>query len=126
MREALSLVANCMMGNVIAESDCLELVRACRSEIKLGEISSIIHDIQFFKNENPNIGITWTPRKGNEVAHNIALLGFHNAFPYNWVRFPPPSLKILIEKEKRSCISSTEQWPMAHGLNQLMNQLLEI
>lgn len=45
VREALALALNCNMGRTIIETDCQEVVRACRNEIKIGEIMCIVKDI---------------------------------------------------------------------------------
>lgn len=73
VREALALANNCNMGRVIIELDCQELIRACRNENQIGEIMCIVQDIKSIKRENPNLGLSWTPREGNNVAHLIAV-----------------------------------------------------
>lgn len=58
LREALTLVSNCNMGRTSVESDCQDLVKACRCDVKRGEIISIVKDIKYVLNHNLEIGIT--------------------------------------------------------------------
>lgn len=65
----------------------------------MGEIAGVISDILHLKNGSPKIGLTWTPREGNAVAHQIALLGSRDGLPVGWIRNPPESLMSLLNKD---------------------------
>lgn len=89
IRDAVTLAINCSMDKVVVESDCLQLVRACRKEIILGEIQGIVTDINSYRDIHSKCGITWTPREGNAVAHHIALLESQQLLPLRWFWNPP-------------------------------------
>lgn len=109
VREALAFAINCNMGKVLIETDCKELVRACKQEIKVGEIMALVQDIENLRNNNPDIGLTWTPREGNVAAHHVALLGSRNALPAIWTSVPPPSLKQIIDLDKERILDRPAQ-----------------
>ncbi|KAJ1393860.1 Ribonuclease H-like superfamily [Sesbania bispinosa] len=76
--------------SIIFESDCLELVRAFKNEVNIGEIQSFILDIRHWVSEFERVGFTWVRRSGNEVAHRLAekaLCG--NIFPTCSSCWPP-------------------------------------
>lgn len=106
VREAFFLATICLPDKVIVETDCSMLVQAYRKEIKLGEITSILQDLWSLSNENQNIGLTWTCREGNQVAHHTANLESRSILPLNWVRSPPFSLQMLIVKDVTSATRS--------------------
>lgn len=101
LREAMIFAESLGIQRLIVESDCLELIKACREDIKRGEIFGLIKDILSIKNKFQQIGFTWISRKGNQVAHQIALLASQKALPANWIRNYPCSLSSLIQKEIR-------------------------
>lgn len=74
MREVVQVAANCGVPKIILESDCLQLVQACRKECQNGEISAVVTDIIQLKGCFKQCGITWVYRSGNEVAHTLAKL----------------------------------------------------
>lgn len=86
--------------SILVESDCLDLIKACREEVKRGVITTLIKDILSIKSKLQRIGFTWVPREGNQVAHQIALLASHNCLPVNWTRSPPSCLLALIQKDQ--------------------------
>lgn len=100
MREGLVFVEALGIQNLIVECDCLDLIKACREEIKRGEIICMIKDILYLKEKFCKIGFTWISRHGNSVAHHVAPLASQNALPVNWTRIQPLILQDLIRKEK--------------------------
>lgn len=104
VREALALALNCNMGKTFIETDCQEVVRACRNEIKVGEIVCIIKDIQSFKLVDPAIGLTWVSREGNQATHHVAQPGSRNTLSHFWCYDPPPSLCRILESDRNSLV----------------------
>lgn len=80
-REAANWARNMGLGNVVFESDNLDLVNTYRKEIARDEISGYVKDIIQIKEEGVGRGFTWVPRKGNEAAHLIAKLASRSSFP---------------------------------------------
>lgn len=100
LREALLFAIAMGIQKAIVESDCLDLIKGCRREIKKGEIFGLLSDILCIKTQFQQIGFTWTPREGNQVAHHVASLASRDCLPSNWVLNQPASLSVLIQKEK--------------------------
>lgn len=106
LREALSFAVSLGIQKVIVESDCLDLIKGCRKEIKRGEIFGLLTDILCIRTKFQQIGFTWTPREGNQVAHQVVLLASRNCLPCNWVWNQPASLQALIQKEKNFAVTN--------------------
>lgn len=102
LREAVALAKNLNLEKVVFESDCLELVKACRGEIIKDEIAIIVKDINILRQGFSCCGFMWCSRKGNELAHNIAHLA---SVPSNWVYHWPFVLKNIILRDKDLSIS---------------------
>lgn len=85
---------------LVAESDYLDLVRACRHQIKRGEIMSMVKDIHNIQLRFQKLGLTWVPREGNRVDCHIARLASQYNLPANWTQTLPACLSSLIQKEK--------------------------
>lgn len=103
LRDAASLANNLGITNVVFESDCLDLIKACRGEIVKNQIQNILNDIWSFKQNFVTCGFTWTPRSGNEVAHTVAHLASLGSLPVNWTWNCPEHLRRLIDKERPRC-----------------------
>lgn len=58
MRDAVFLAASLQVAQVQFESDCLDLVKACRGDIVKGEIRGIIQDIRNMKASFTRVGFT--------------------------------------------------------------------
>lgn len=108
LREALLFAESLGISNLIVESDYLELVKACREEIKRGEIFGLVKDILNIKNRFQQLGFTWTYREGNQIAHIIAKLASQNNLPVNWVLNQPPCIRNLLQKERPICFATSE------------------
>lgn len=106
LRDAVSLARNLDLERVVFESDSLDLIKACRGELKKHQIQNILKDIWQMKQDFLTCGFTWTPREGNEVAHTIAQMASSGSLPINWTWNCPRHLRLLIDKD-RSNISTT-------------------
>lgn len=58
LRDAASLANNLGITNVVFESDCLDLIKACRGEIVKNQIQNILNDIWSFKQNFVTCGFT--------------------------------------------------------------------
>lgn len=84
LREGIMLAHSLGIQKLMAESDCLEVIRSCRGEIKRGEILSLVKDVLGFKDKFQFLGFTWVSKVGNMVAHNIASLASNQSLPLSW------------------------------------------
>lgn len=100
LREALAIAVNLRMSKVLFESDCLELVAACRKEYKRGVIANIVQDILFMAGKLEWVGFTWTAKGGNTVAHHVAKLHLRDLLPIHWRWGMPFSLQECFLKDK--------------------------
>lgn len=91
-RKALAFADSMGMEAILVENDCLELIQACRNEIRRGEIFNVVKDIITFKKHFQRAGFTWISREDNRVAHHIAHLARRGGLPSNWFWNPPLSL----------------------------------
>ncbi|KAJ1399617.1 Ribonuclease H-like superfamily [Sesbania bispinosa] len=80
LREAMLIAKNLGWKSVIFESDCLDLVRACRNEINIAEIQTFILDIRSWVLHFDRVGFTWVRRSGNGVAHSLAQYALRGDF----------------------------------------------
>lgn len=102
LREAVAIAVNLGMSKVLFESDCLELVSACRKESKRGVIANIVQDILHMAANLNWYGFTWTAKEGNTVAHQIAKLNLRNLLPVHWRWNMPCALKDCFLKDQMS------------------------
>ncbi|RYR30523.1 hypothetical protein Ahy_B01g055279 [Arachis hypogaea] len=98
-REALILIKNIQLEKCIIETDCLPLVQAIKAKTSLAEADAIIRDILHLLNEAPDVGVTWTPRDGNNLAHQLAAMAAGNGFQRQWIVNPPAQIKNTIRTE---------------------------
>lgn len=84
LREGIMLAHSLGIQKLMAESDCLEVIRSCRGEIKRGEILSLVKDVLAFKDKFQFLGFTWVSKVGNMVAQNIASLASNQSLPLSW------------------------------------------
>lgn len=99
LREAAAVAVNFGLTNVILESDCLELIRACRKKKIIGEIRNFVADIQQFASSIPSCGFTWVTKEGNEAAHLLAKLTLQGALPLHWRWNHPSSLQQILHRD---------------------------
>lgn len=92
------MAVNFGLNRVVLESDCLDLVRCCRREIRKGEILNVVEDTIGFANSLPECGFLWVPKEGNHVAHTIAQLNSRGALPLHWRWYHPRSCRFLSYK----------------------------
>ncbi|XP_025636413.1 uncharacterized protein [Arachis hypogaea] len=98
-REALILIRNLQMDNCIIETDCLPLVQAIKARMPIAEADAIIRDILQLLDEAPDVGATWTPREGNNVAHQLAAMAAGNEIKRQWIFDPPNQIRNTIRTE---------------------------
>ncbi|MED6206105.1 hypothetical protein PIB30_119031 [Stylosanthes scabra] len=72
IREAMKQAKSHKMERVLFETDNQVLVQAIKSHTINIEIAPILLDIWQLQRELSMVGVTWTPRKGNQLAHEIA------------------------------------------------------
>lgn len=100
-REAISFLANTGYPKVVVESDCLQLVRACKGEICIGEIKGLVDDIKEFRKQFRYCAFSWTPREGNGVAHLIARSCLQGSLARTWTRVHPLAIFNALQKDMR-------------------------
>ncbi|RYR72825.1 hypothetical protein Ahy_A02g007039 [Arachis hypogaea] len=71
IRQALIIIENLNLGKILIESDNLKLIQTIKSNISIGETEAILQDIRELIKRLPNCGLTWTPREGNQLAHEL-------------------------------------------------------
>ncbi|XP_057459002.1 uncharacterized protein LOC130749647 [Lotus japonicus] len=98
-REAISFMANTGYPKVVIESDCSELVKACKGEIKVGTIKGIVEDIIEIRQRFQYCAFTWTPREGNLVAHLAAKSCLEGNLGRNWSWCPPMVIFNALQKD---------------------------
>ncbi|RYR65332.1 hypothetical protein Ahy_A03g011262 [Arachis hypogaea] len=99
IRQAINIVNNLQMGKTLIESDNLKLIQAIKSKGSIGEISSILQDINMLMEQLPEKGLTWTPRNGNLLAHEIAKAAEIGTLHHNWSTQPPANIHRIIRNE---------------------------
>lgn len=103
LREAVSLAVNLNFKQILFESDCLELVEACRGNAIRKAIEHVVNDIQSMKKDFTFMGLLWTNRCGNEVADLVAKLAASLSLPQNWLNSPPMALAIAVKLDRPTC-----------------------
>ncbi|XP_057430912.1 uncharacterized protein LOC130723795 [Lotus japonicus] len=93
LREAALLAHNLHWTHVIFESDNQMLIEACKGKNRIGIIYNILMDIKELTKNLQFMSFSWTPRRCNETAHNIADLCKRRLLPPNWLLQPPPSVR---------------------------------
>ncbi|XP_025608180.1 uncharacterized protein [Arachis hypogaea] len=98
-RKALILIRNLQMDNCLIETDCLPLAQAIKARMPIAEADAIIRDIFQLLDEAPDVGATWTPREGNNVAHQLAAMAAGNEIRRQWIFDPPIQIRNTIRTE---------------------------
>lgn len=117
-REALAFADSLGMRCILVENDNLELIQACRNEMKRGEILNVVKDISTLKGNFQMAGVTWISREGNRPAHHLAQLAKRGCLPSNWSWNPPLSLKSLLVADRNLAISDDFPFDPGSGPNQ--------
>ncbi|RYR70855.1 hypothetical protein Ahy_A02g005160 isoform B [Arachis hypogaea] len=87
MRDAMILSKNLQLGRCLIETDSL--------------IDAVLNDIFELINNQPEVGLTWTPREGNELAHKVAKMASSRALGRQWCVRPPKELARIIKRDER-------------------------
>ncbi|RYR27575.1 hypothetical protein Ahy_B01g051591 [Arachis hypogaea] len=109
-REALILIKNLQIRNCIIETDCLPLVQAIKARTPLAKADAIIRDILLLLEEAPDVGATWTPREGNNLAHQLAAMTAGNQLQRQWSIIPPVQVRNTIITEAGFSILQHNQY----------------
>ena len=90
MKEGLALANQLGYNNVIAESDCTEIIEACSGEtIWWDESSAIFADCIDLVSLIGNVTFKYCPREANEVVHELARVCFTDKNSSNWADTHP-------------------------------------
>lgn len=107
LREAAAVAVNFGLNKVVLESDCLDLIRCCRREIRKGEILNVVEDTIGYANCLPECGFLWVPKEGNRVAHTLAQLTIRGSLPLHWRWYHPPVLQVALLHDKMGISQAT-------------------
>ncbi|RYR21861.1 hypothetical protein Ahy_B03g067166 [Arachis hypogaea] len=99
LREALIMAKNLQLGKVLIESDNLQLIQSIKSNSQIGEILAYLKDIAHLLKDLPDVGITWTPREGNHLAHLIATQRATGILSSNWSVRLPATIETQLRRE---------------------------
>ncbi|KAJ1414333.1 Ribonuclease H domain [Sesbania bispinosa] len=101
-RDGIVLAMNLGFQQILLESDCLNIVSACRKAADFGEISGIIQDILTYKERMVSCGFLWVHRTGNLLAHEVAKAAAAGSLPTAWPINIPPFLRPLLTSDADS------------------------
>jgi hypothetical protein len=89
MREGLSLATSLGCNNIIAESDFMETIQACKGEHSWWNESAVIFaDCVDLASLIDLVSFKHCPREANEVAHELARSSFSNKLSSSWFEEP--------------------------------------
>ena len=93
MKKGLELVASLGYHQVVAESDCLEVIEACKGgQIWWNEEAVVYADCVDLVTEIVTVQFSHCLREANDVAHEIAKHSYENHLSCNWVDDHPSFL----------------------------------
>lgn len=72
LREAVRTCVNAGMKMVAFESDCLQLIKAVKSEVTIMELYSVVADIISYVSVFEFVSFSWISREKNAVADRLA------------------------------------------------------
>ncbi|RYR25661.1 hypothetical protein Ahy_B02g059570 [Arachis hypogaea] len=98
-REALIVIKNLQLVKCIIESNCLPLLQAIKAKVPVAEVDETIRDILQLLDEAPDVRATWTPREGNNLAHQLATMAAENGLQRQWTVNPPVQVMKIIRTE---------------------------
>lgn len=101
LREAVALAVSVSATDVVFESDCMDLIEACRNNKKKKELDCIIKDIDELSKNFISKGFLWVNKNGNLAADMVANMASMNELNSNWVMYPPPSLMAVLDLERK-------------------------
>ncbi|QHO24997.1 uncharacterized protein DS421_12g377220 [Arachis hypogaea] len=104
MRDAMILSKNLQLGRCLIETDSLALVQTIKSRSKPW-IDAVLNDIFELINNYLEVGLTWTPREGNDLAHKMAEMASSGALGRQWCVRPPKELARIIKRDERKVAS---------------------
>ena len=74
---------------VSLESDCLEVIKALVQQTKFkSELGHVLYDIYDVCNSFDKHKFSYTPRSGNQVAHNLAKIALAIDYEQTWPTGP--------------------------------------
>ncbi|RYR01264.1 hypothetical protein Ahy_B06g080136 [Arachis hypogaea] len=80
----------------------LPLIQAVKAKETIGEIDLILRDIYVLMEGIPNSGFTWTHKKGNQLAHQVASLAINGKLNRNWTWDQQVEIRGIARRETRS------------------------
>ncbi|RYR04150.1 hypothetical protein Ahy_B06g083735 isoform A [Arachis hypogaea] len=92
-REALQLM------KCIIESDCLPLVQAIKAKVPVAEVDAVIRYILQLLDDTSDMGATWTPKDGNNLAHQLVAMAVENGLQRQGTVNPPVQILKTIRAE---------------------------
>ncbi|RYR09023.1 hypothetical protein Ahy_B05g076992 [Arachis hypogaea] len=98
-REALIPFKNLQLMKCIIELDCLPLIQAIKAKVPVAEADAIIRDILQLLDEALDVGATWTPRDGNNLAHLLETMAVENEIQRQWIVNPLIQIMKTIKTE---------------------------
>ena len=99
LREGLILANSRCFETIMVESDCLEVVDACRNCVACSELMMVAEDVHRMRNWFSHYALLWTPRESNCVAHQVAHLHLNGNLKADWVVRPPSIVANLLRKD---------------------------
>ena len=93
LRRGLQLVNHICCFRVTVESDCFEIISACRGEADiLAPYSAILADCFRYAHDIASIQFQHCPREANGLAHFLARHAFYSNLVFSWDDDPPSFL----------------------------------
>ncbi|RYR35305.1 hypothetical protein Ahy_A10g050464 [Arachis hypogaea] len=93
------------LGKIHAKSSNVAEAQAIRQALIIqlnprpGEALAIIQDIQILIENLPEKRMTWTPRKGNRLAHAVAKAAESKTLRSTWSTQPPAEIRSILRSE---------------------------
>ncbi|MED6219393.1 hypothetical protein PIB30_035398 [Stylosanthes scabra] len=95
----LAAEANAMREALITAT---KLIKALKSGADIWEIGPILQDIRKVVQHIHGCGFTWSPKEGNQLAHEVAKLVAHGNLDPHWVTNPTHTIRRLINYDRRT------------------------
>ena len=93
--DGLLLALRCSCREILVESDNLEMIEACRGNLRLWDIEAVVEDIINLKKEFSFCVFLWTPYEANFAMHHVAKLSLVGKLQSNWCISKPILLRCI-------------------------------
>lgn len=101
LREGIVTAHNLGLDRIILESDCLNLVEACKGGKQVGEAKVIVEDILKLQVTFQSCSFSWCSRNWNKAAHLTANACLHNTLAAGWTFHPPMPIALALSEDAR-------------------------